>query len=1084
MSKLSSALALNKYILQQFGATTFEQLAADLRNPELEGCDSNGISHIHHRLVEKMYTSKGNLDKDRLLEYDQNIVAHTRALSASGRREPIRWKYFQYLSLLFTEYYLDRYFREKEGFCNDLNDFLVDFNAFQKEKGLVLEPFSVVPDKDDNCLNKLAFWNATGSGKTLLMHINILQYRHYLKKYNQENALNRIIVLTPNEGLSKQHLEEFYLSGLDAQIFQKGGGTMFQGRYIEIIEITKISDNTKVSKDGKSVTLEKFEANNLVMVDEGHRGSSSNSDDKDKDKDKVSSWRDKRAALSVEGFSFEYSATFGQAVSASKGKNQTKLLAEYGKSTIFDYSYRYFYNDGYGKDYNIMNINDTWNDHFVKQYLTASLLTFYEQINVFSSNNLMKNAFLLEKPLMIFVGSSVNAVRTESKKEVSDVVAILQFIEWFVHKPTESIEMLNRLIAAEDGLLDAKNIPVFGNAFGFIKKKKPEGKAIYQQILKEVFNSSGSEGARLHLDNLKGQQGEIGLRVGDADYFGVINVGDDKKLLDLCKTNGLLTDDKDFAVSLFRKINDKNSKVNLLIGSKKFTEGWSSWRVSCMGLMNIGRGEGSEIIQLFGRGVRLKGLGFSLKRSTHLSEAERNGIEKPLFVEKVETLNIFGIRADYMKEFEKYLEDEGVDAGKSEDKYTTIELPTIFPTVNLDDKKLKYIEFPDGRDFKKEKRVALEGAIGQGRGDKDFVRLDWYPRVQIKRSGKNKEIIPLDNQEEHQLSAAHLAFFDWEQVYFELQFYKSERAWHNVAIDKNQLETLLLQGENWYKLHIPEGELAFDNFEKIRTWQEIGTILLKKYMDRRFNYVKSEFIAQNAVSKVLDASHPNFEKVYKVAVEKSQTNIIEKVNELKQLIENKAFIKDFEVQHNVFKAIHFDNQLFEPLLWLAPKYIGSEEKSIKIEPVQLNDSEQSFVLQLRDFVQKGTDFFKDKELYLLRNKSRKGIGFFEANNFYPDFLLWLVIGKKQYLSFIDPKGLRQVAGFEDPKLKFYDTVKNIEQRIGDKDFHLSSFIVTPTKMEELKHWRGGETLQGFNDKNVYFQTQGEYVKTVLEKMTK
>ena len=53
----------------------------------------------------------------------------------------------------------------------------------------------------------------------------------------------------------------------------------------------------------------------------------------------------------------------------------------------------------------------------------------------------------------------------------------------------------------------------------------------------------------------------------------------------------------------------------VLIGSKKFTEGWSSWRVSTMGLMNVGQGEGAQIIQLFGRGVRLKGHCMSLKRS-------------------------------------------------------------------------------------------------------------------------------------------------------------------------------------------------------------------------------------------------------------------------------------------------------------------------------------------------------------------------------------------------------------------------------------------------------------------------------------
>jgi hypothetical protein len=44
-----------------------------------------------------------------LLEYDQNIVKHTCNLNerriAHGEK-PITWKYFQYLSLLFTEIYL------------------------------------------------------------------------------------------------------------------------------------------------------------------------------------------------------------------------------------------------------------------------------------------------------------------------------------------------------------------------------------------------------------------------------------------------------------------------------------------------------------------------------------------------------------------------------------------------------------------------------------------------------------------------------------------------------------------------------------------------------------------------------------------------------------------------------------------------------------------------------------------------------------------------------------------------------------------------------------------------------------------
>ena len=1063
MSKLSKALALNQYILKQFGVENFEQLATDLRDADLEGIDENGVSYIHHRLIEKLYTTKDNLDKDRLLEYDQNIVAHTRRLSQSGKREPIRWKYFQYLSLLFTEYYLDRYFTQKEAFCSELNTFLLDFNAFQQEKGLQLDPFSIEPDKDDNSLNKLAYWNATGSGKTLLMHINILQYQHYMKKQGQENALNRIIVLTPNEGLSKQHLEEFQRSGLDAQIFTKQGGSMFLGKYIEIIEISKLAEKS----GDKTVATETFEGNNLVLVDEGHRGSSGEE------------WKKRRLALSTGGFSFEYSATFGQAVSAATASTQKKLLAEYGKSTIFDYSYRYFYNDGYGKDYNILNINETGNEHFVQQYLTASMLTFYEQIALWESNNLYKNAFLLEKPLMIFVGSSVNAVRTESKKDVSDVVAILQFIEWFVHNPKESIHFLDLFLKNEDGLLDKKNLSIFENAFTFIRQQKFDGKTLYKNILKAVFNSS-SEGARLHLDNLKGQQGEIGLRIGDSDYFGVINVGDDAKLLKLCQENGILTDEKDFTSSLFRKINDGKSKVNLLIGSKKFTEGWSSWRVSCMGLMNIGRGEGSEIIQLFGRGVRLKGFGFSLKRSGHLSEAELGGVAKPKYVETLETLNIFGIRADYMKEFEKFLEDEGVDAGKADERFTTIELPTIFPTINLEDKKLQYIDFPDGREFKREIKVPLLGKIGHGYAEKDFVRLDWYPRVQIKQSQASKQL-QAAAVEEGKLAAAHLSFMDWEKIYFELQQFKNERSWFNVKLEKSELQGILLKND-WYKLQIPQHELAFDNFENVRTWQEIATILLKKYIERRFNFDKSGFIAEKAYTKILDKTHPNFEKAYKIAIEKSQTAIIEKIEELKIKIQNDDFKADFELSKNtnVFEAIYFGNHLFEPLLWLNSSF----KDDIKIEPVQLNKGEKDFVGHLKDFIKENANWLENKELYLLRNKSRKGIGFFEANNFYPDFLLWLIVDGKQYLTFIDPKGLRQSGGFEDPKMKFFQTVKNIEQRLKGKVV-LNSFIISTTPIEAIKHWQDAKDVSSFNERNVYFMNDRnvqDYIKAMLEKV--
>ena len=65
--------------------------------------------------------------------------------------------------------------------------------------------------------------------------------------------------------------------------------------------------------------------------------------------------------------------------------------------------------------------------------------------------------------------------------------------------------------------------------------------------------------------------------------------------------------------SLFERINESNSTVEVLAGARKFIEGWNSWRVSNMGLLNIGRSEGSQIIQLFGRGVRLRGLNMNVE---------------------------------------------------------------------------------------------------------------------------------------------------------------------------------------------------------------------------------------------------------------------------------------------------------------------------------------------------------------------------------------------------------------------------------------------------------------------------------------
>ena len=199
---------------------------------------------------------------EKLRLYDANICRHTRQVSE--KRGGLRWKYFQYVALLFTEIYLDRYFTDAEGFCADLNNWLSTKRT--ESFGLIdFQPYTV--DK----LNKLAFMCATGSGKTLIMHMNILQFLHYFKRAKRMNSklsINKVIVLAPNEGMSNQHLEELALSSIPAAMFQKDRGFTTRRDDVIVIDMNKLKEEGKI----KTVSVDSFEQNNLVLVDEGHRG--------------------------------------------------------------------------------------------------------------------------------------------------------------------------------------------------------------------------------------------------------------------------------------------------------------------------------------------------------------------------------------------------------------------------------------------------------------------------------------------------------------------------------------------------------------------------------------------------------------------------------------------------------------------------------------------------------------------------------------------------------------------------------------------------------------------------------------------
>ena len=785
--RFDESLALFQYMLSLFGKESLDSLCEGMKGENWEGRDEQNVSRHYHFLTTQLIDFPG-VSKEQLLRYDQNITRHT--LAISGKRGDFRWKYFQYMALLFAEIYLEKYFNDFHGLLDGLNAQVDKLNA---DRGTSDKLDSYTPDD----LNKIAFWQATGSGKTLIMHVNTLQYRHYLEKAGKHSELNRVILLTPNEGLSTQHKDEFLLSGIPADLFNKDSQSLFSTRSVEIIDVHKLKEEGKE----KTVSVDSFEGNNLVMVDEGHRGAGGEE------------WMDKRNRLCENGFSFEYSATFGQAMKAAGNK---KMLQQYAKCILFDYSYKYFYSDGYGKEYSILNLAEEQHEEQRQLYLTACLLAFYQQLKVYDVKKRELAPFNVGEPLWVFVGSKVNAVRTERGAKVSDVIDILLFVKQFLSDRTKSVDFIDRLMNGASQLNDMHGNDLFAGRFGFLIAEHLAANAIYDDILKRLFNSAVA-GAEMHVDNLKGVQGEIGLRLGDGEYFGVINVGDDRELANLCADNGFIVSDRDFSESLFKALASSDSPVKMLIGSKKFTEGWNSWRVSTMGLMNVGRSEGAEIIQLFGRGVRLKGYNECLKRS-----AFANAPLMPKNIGVVETLNVFGVRADYMKQFREYLEEEGV---KGKDDCMEIKLPCL---RNFGSVKLKYPRLKKGVSFKKD---ALRPVFGEP--DEYLltrpVQVNWYPKIEAMRS-KGAGVQVAAAPQTAKLGPEQCAFLDYEAIYFELQKHKNERCYYNLNIDKSILATLLSRVD-WYELYIPPEELEFTSFEKVLIWQEIAATLLKKYCD-------------------------------------------------------------------------------------------------------------------------------------------------------------------------------------------------------------------------------------------------------------
>ena len=1033
---LDQHLVLLAWLNRQFGYKHNGAMLADTKE-SAEGFDADGRSFICQRLIARGDAVK--IAPDTLIQYDENIRVHLNAMNGH-RSEPFTLRYFQYLAALYTELFLDRYFNQR-------GEMLSSLNAFSAERNIG-ERFS------ESDLQKVAFWMATGSGKTLIMHLN---YRQFLN-YNDQH-LDNILLITPNEGLSKQHQDEMKASGIPCESFNLDeSGTTDGDNEVRVIEITKLVEQKQGG--GVSVPVEAFEGNNLIFVDEGHKGSGGKA------------WRSFRDALGEHGFTFEYSATFGQALKAAAND---ALTSEYGKAIAFDYSYRYFHSDGYGKDFSVLNLVEETTEETTETLMLGNLLSFYEQQCVFSQSAEELRPYDLEKPLWVFVGSTVNAVYTKDMEKRSDVLTVARFLHHVLSRREWTIGAISRLVKGKSDLVTPDGRDVFADNFTYLHELQRPAKEIYDDILKTVFHAPAGGG--LHLSAIRGADGELGLKASGAyDYFGLIYIGDVsafKKLVEDDDT-GITLEEDALSGSLFENINNPQTGIQVLIGAKKFIEGWNSWRVSSMGLLKIGRSEGSEIIQLFGRGVRLRGRDTSLKRSAAL-----NGTH-PEHIGLLETLNIFAVTANYMAEFRKYLEREGVDVEGYD------ELPLF---VRPDEKLLKaglvVPRIEKGTHFAHTESLLLEPDPKINK-----VRVDMSLRVQALESSEGG-VVTSDAQsgDERVLPQESLILVDWEQAYLDLIEYKEQKGFNNLTVPLCALRRIL-EDRDRYTLVVEETVVQPRSFNDLRRLQEAATRILRMYIDAYYRVHRERWESKQMVYKALDERDPNLsfgsesegKGQYIVSIRRSKRGLME---DIQKLIADHECLYQQETRE--LPRFHFDRHLYQPLL------VDAGDDDLRTTPPALNDSEKRFVKDLKDYWKMEKDGkLSGREVFLLRNQSRgTGVGFFESTGFYPDFILWIKDGEKQHIVFVEPHGMRHANAYRhDDKATLHNRLPKLAQKIGErskrKDVTLDSYIVSATPFGDLcKIYDDGtwDRERFFGKAHILFQERNEqydYIKRIVE----
>ncbi|MEJ8601623.1 DEAD/DEAH box helicase family protein [Helicobacter pylori] len=502
----------------------------------------------------------------------------------------------------------------------------------------------------ENFINRLAFYMATGSGKTIVI-IKLVELLSVAIRMGLIPKKN-IMFFSANENLIKQFEKEIekynrgkdYFKQMDFKNLKSVKNKDFfhapKNSLMEQIALFYYRADLMNDEESKENLLNYKDywdnGENYVILDEAHKGNKSES---------------KRQAifslLSLKGFLFNFSATFTE---------ESDLI-----TSVYNLSVGEWVKLGYGKESVLLKKNNLsafkelkdLNDREKEIALLKALLLLGMQ------KRYQTEGYFYD-PLMLVFTHSVNVKNSDAEIFFKTLVRVI-----------ENDDGSDFLKAKEDLLEELKN-PEF--LFSDDKDKDYKVKVFkeglksmdFKGLKEEVFYANNG-----HIEviiNPKNNQ-EIAFKLNTSDkVFCLIRIGDITEwIYEKLKSVKVVSKNLSFKEESYFSQIDKSS-INILVGSRTFETGWDSTRPSVILFLNIGLDDDAKklVKQSFGRGVRIESVKNQRQRLAYLDIDE--AIKKDLKPNAAMLETLFVIPTNHASleailKFQKESENKGENRG-------------------------------------------------------------------------------------------------------------------------------------------------------------------------------------------------------------------------------------------------------------------------------------------------------------------------------------------------------------------------------------------------------------------------------------